>query len=215
MMFVLNPVRVIGWLAVIAIGSALAAEAMAQSGSIDTTRSRVYVYVGKTGAGHAHGVEGTLAGGELHLGGTSPAGNLTFDLGKFAADTPAARQLFKLPGEIDANTRGQVSASMLGESVLNVKKYPTARFVVKRVQALGPTGPGTARYQLEGELTLHGAQQPLTIVATADALEGMTRLRGRFKIKQTDFGIKPFTKFLGAVGVADELQILGEIWVRP
>jgi polyisoprenoid-binding protein YceI len=214
-MAALNPLRMIGWSAVMAICATLAAEATAQSGSIDTTRSRVYVYVGKTGAGHAHGVEGTLAGGEIHLSGSSPAGNLTFDLGKFAADTSAARQLFKLPGEVDAQTRTQVSASMLGESVLNVKKYPTAQFVVKRVQLLGQTGPGTARYQLDGDLMLHGTQRPLTIVATAETVEGLTRLRGRFKIKQTDFGIKPFTKFLGAVGVTDELQILGEIWVRP
>lgn len=214
-MLVLNPVRVIGWSAVFAVCSALAAEAMAQTGSIDTTRSRVYVYVGKTGAGHAHGIEGTLTGGELQLNGASPAGKLTFDLGKFTADTPAARQLFKLSGEIDADTRAQVNASMLGEAVLNVKKYPTAEFVVKRVQPVGQAEPGIASFQLDGDLMLHGAQRPLTIVATAETRDGMIRLRGRIKIKQTDFGIKPFTKFLGVVGVTDELQILGEIWIRP
>lgn len=214
-MLVLNAIRVIGWSAAVAQCATLAAEAMAQSGSIETTRSRVYVYVGKTGAGHAHGVEGTLAGGELRLNGSQTAANLTFVLGKLTADTSTARRWFKLPGEIDADTRAKVNASMLGDTVLNVAKYPTAQFVVKRVQSLGQTAPGSARYQLDGDLTLHGAQRPLTIVATADTRDGMTRLRGRFKIKQTDFGIKPFARFLGAVGATDELQILGEIWIRP
>lgn len=198
----------------LAITAGLTADCFAQPGNVDTARSRVYVYVGKTGAGHIHGVEGTLAAGHLSLDPAGPGGKLVFDMHKFAADTPAARKLFKLDGEIDAHAQGQVNANMLGEAVLYVDKFPTAEFVVRRVQSIGQPD-GARRYQLDGDFLLHGVQRPVTIIATAETIEGMTRLRGRLVIKQTDYGIKPFSKFLGAVGVTDELQILGEIWLRP
>jgi len=36
-----------------------------------------------------------------------------------------------------------------------------------------------------------------------------------FKIRQTDYGIKPFSRVLGAVGVKDELLISGDLWIMP
>lgn len=42
----------------------------------------------------------------------------------------------------------------------------------------------------------------------------MLHVRGRFAVLQTQYGIKPFSKGLGAIGVADELQIWGDLWVH-
>ena len=36
---------------------------------------------------------------------------------------------------------------------------------------------------------------------------------GNFSLLQTDYGIKPFTTALGAIGVADRLTIYGDLWV--
>ena len=38
-------------------------------------------------------------------------------------------------------------------------------------------------------------------------------LRGGFTLLQSQFGITPFTKAFGAVGVADELKVYGDLWV--
>ncbi len=46
-------------------------------------------------------------------------------------------------------------------------------------------------------------------------MEGLVRLRGHFTIKQTDFGIHPYSKLGGAVAVADEVKIAGDIWLSP
>ena len=43
--------------------------------------------------------------------------------------------------------------------------------------------------------------------------DGYVHLRGSFSIAQTDYGITPFRKVLGAVGVADRLTIWGDLWV--
>ena len=45
--------------------------------------------------------------------------------------------------------------------------------------------------------------------------KGWHHLRGRFAIKQSDFKIAPYSTGLGAIGVADELTIFGDLWVRP
>jgi hypothetical protein len=40
-------------------------------------------------------------------------------------------------------------------------------------------------------------------------------VRGNFTIKQTSFGITPYSKAFGAIGVADELKIYGDLFVAP
>ncbi len=188
----------------------------AQSGLVSIEHSKVYVFVGKKGAGHEHGVEGRLAAGELHLDRAQDSGSLTFDIRSFAADTDAARRFFNLPGQTDADTQAQVNANMHGKAVLDSAKFPTAEFVIKSIQALPPqANVAGQRYQLDGEFTLHGIQRPLRVVVTGESVNGRLRLRGRFAMKQTDFEITPFSKFLGAVGVTDELRVYGDLWIQP
>ena len=202
---------------VVAVAIASAAEtASAQSGLVSLEHSKVYIFVGKKGAGHEHGVEGKLAAGELHLDRAQNSGSLTFDIRSFAADTDAARKFFNLPGQTDADTQAQVNANMHGKAVLDSAKFPTADFVIKSVQTLPPQAnvPGQP-YQLDGEFTLHGIKKPLRVIATGESVNGWLRLRGRFAMKQTEFEITPYSKFLGAVGVTDELRVYGDLWIQP
>jgi polyisoprenoid-binding protein YceI len=173
------------------------------------------VFVGKTGAGHEHAVEGLLSKGELDLS-RQNAGSLTFDLKSLSADTPAARKALGLAGETDAGTRSQVTDNMLSATVLDTAKYPTAEFQVQKVQALpdDPKKPGP-HYQLDGELTLHGVKRPVRVNVRPESVGGVLRIHGTLELKQTDFGIKPYKKLFGAVGVSDKLRIHGEIWIRP
>ena len=190
--------------------------ASAQSGLVNIEHSKVYVFVGKKGAGHEHAVEGKLAAGELHLDRAQDSGSLTFDIRSFAADTDAARRFFNLPGQTDADTQAQVNANMHGKAVLDSGKFPTAELVIRSVQTLPPQANiAGQQYQLDGEFTLHGIKRPLRIVATGEPVNGWLRLRGRFAMKQTDFEITPFSKFLGAVGVTDELRVYGDLWIQP
>jgi hypothetical protein len=201
---------------VVTIVVCAAAPLFAQSGSVIVEHSRVYVFVAKKGAGHDHGIEGKVAAGEIHLDRAEQVGGLTFDLRSLAADTTAARQFFRLEGETPANTQKEVTDNMHGASVLDLAKFPAAEFVIQRLRPLQPEAGQTAQpYQLDGEFTLHGVKRPLQVVVTSESVNGMNRLRGRFTMKQTDFGIKPFSKLLGAVGVADELQVYGDVYLRP
>jgi hypothetical protein len=185
-------------------------------GDVNLDLSRVYTFVDKTGLGHQHAIEGKLSSGRLMLGAGSEAGQLLFDMRSFDADTVAARRYLGLEGTTAESTRSQVTANMKADSVLDVARYPTATFDVDSAKATNQTSQeGRPIYELVGRFTLHGKQQPLTVKADVEQARGWLHVRGSFAIKQTSFGIRPYTKAFGAIGVSDALRIHGDLWVAP
>ena len=179
---------------------------------VNVSASRVYIYVGKTGLGHNHGVEGRLKSGSLQLEGSGAGGELVFDMTSFDADTDAARRYVGLAGSTDASTKQQVNANMKGAAVLDVQRYPTAKFVVDGVKRTEKKSrDGQPLYELSGKFTLHGQTRPLKLEASVEERSEGKRLRGKFSILQTQYGIRPYSKAFGAVGVADQLTIYGDI----
>lgn len=197
-------------------GQAARSKATTNPGDVNTVVSRVYTFVDKTGLGHQHAIEGKLASGSLLLGAKASAGQLVFDMRSFDADTPAARRYIGLPGVTDESTRSQVNANMNGKYVLNVSKYPTAKFDVHSAFATGRNSKrGLPTYQLTGNFTLHGTTNPIVVVAEVERARGWLHVRGNFAIKQTAYGITPFSKAFGAIGVTDTLRLHGDLWVAP
>ena len=185
------------------------------SGDVDPVESRVFVHVGKRRLGHEHGVEGRVKSGHLNLEATENSGEIVFDMQSFKADTDVARKHVGLEGTTDAQEQTEVTQTMTGKGVLDVKQHPTATFTVassKRLEV--KSADGHPQYELAGEFNLHGKKQPLTVTAAAVAeKDGKQHLSGQFTIKQTDFGIKPYSAVGGLVSVKDELKIFGELWI--
>jgi polyisoprenoid-binding protein YceI len=194
---------------------AVKAQQKLAAGDLYLDGSRAYIHVGKVGLGHEHAVVGQLLSGTIHLDAPEDAGELVFDMRSFVADTDDARRYIGLEGSTDESTQRQVNANMLGRHVLDVERFPLARFEIKKVVPLKPEASGEARYEMSGNFTLHGTTRPIKFIAVADtkARAGWTHLRGNFSILQSEFGMKPFTKAFGAIGVTDELQIHGDLWI--
>jgi polyisoprenoid-binding protein YceI len=187
-----------------------------QPGDVNLDFSRIYVLVEKSGViGHTHAVEGKLKSGQL-FGRTSQPGMLVFDMKSFDADGPEARKVLGLEGTTDDGTRKKVNENMRGNEILAVEKYPEATL---ENAVLTPTGKTTKRnlpeYLLTGEFTLHRTKQHVEIRCDVEEKDGWHHVRGAFKILQSDYGIKPFSKMMGTVGVKDELLIVGDLWVVP
>jgi len=183
-------------------------------GDVHLESSRAYIHVGKTGLGHEHAVEGKLQSGVVHLEATQEVGELVFDMASFVADTDAARKYIGLAGTTDAGTRKQVTSNMVGADVLNAQRFPTATFKIDSAGLLPQKSRrGLEQYELNGSFTLHGVTKQIRIVADAETKNGWIHLRGGFPILQTQFGITPFTKGFGAIGVTDRLQIWGDLWI--
>jgi polyisoprenoid-binding protein YceI len=190
-----------------------------KSGDIELETSRVYVRVGKVGLGHEHGASCKLKSGTLHLNQPDAAGSygrLVFDMTSFEADSDASRKYVGLEGSTDEATRKQVNENLLGKDVLDVQKYATATFEAKRVTKLDELSKkGLPKYKFEGDFTLHGTTKPLEFAADVEVVKGWNHLRGGFAILQSAYGIKPYSKMLGAVGVTDRLLIYGDLIVAP
>src|SRR5580704_19062918 len=126
-----------------------ARNARLRPGEIDTDQSRVFIFVDKTGFGHQHGVVGRLKGGYLRVAKES-AGKILFDISSFRADTLEARRRVGLEGAGSEDEQEQVTANMLGGSVLDVAQFPTALFTVGSVRRFEERNPaGMPQYALD------------------------------------------------------------------
>jgi hypothetical protein len=63
--------------------------------------------------------------------------------------------------------------------------------------------PGGTHATVHGELELAGTRRPITFELRMD--DG--RLTGRATVRQSDWGIKPYTALFGTLKVADEVEI--------
>lgn len=183
-------------------------------GDVYLPGSRVYVFVGKTGLGHEHGVVGQIKQGRIRLDSARDAGQIIFDMGTFTADTLDARKYVGLQAPTDASTQQQVTANMLGAAILDVARFPTASFTIKEIlKHPQPSQRGLSQYQFNGDFSLHGVSRPIQIVTEVEEQGDWVHLRGGFTMLQSQFGIKPFTKAFGAIGVTDQLRVWGDIWI--
>ncbi len=189
-------------------------ESALRRGQVDISLSRVFARVGKTGLGHEHAIEGRIRDGQILLGTKENAGQIVFDMKSFRADSANARQYIGLSGQTGASTQRQVNANMFGKDVLNVAQFPVATYaIVSALPAQAKSRDGHPMYRLNGEFTLHGTTRPLEMNVEVLAENDRTHLRGAFRMKQTDFGITPYSKAFGSIGVADQLTIYGEIYI--
>ena len=63
--------------------------------------------------------------------------------------------------------------------------------------------PAGTRATVHGELELAGTRRPVSFELTSE--DG--RLTGRATVKQSDWGIKPYTALFGTLKVADEVEV--------
>ncbi len=164
--------------------------------------------------GHTHGVEGRLASGTVALSG---GGEVVFDMTTFQADTAQARQYVGLDAAVPSDAH-KVTSNMLGLDVLAVSRYPRAVYSITSIRPLDGQAAGQpGRYQVDGRFTLHGVNQPVQLVATIELADksGGLRMRGTFTIRQTAFGIQPYSALAGLARVADPLPIWGDLVLYP
>ena len=169
--------------------------------TVEPERSRATIEVGKTGAfsfaGHTHEVDAPLRSGVIHLDTEMPARS------DVRLEFNAAAMRVTGKGE-SADDAAKVQQTMLGDQVLDVKKFPAITFESTSV---------TARNDVTGNLTIRGITRPVTAAVVLKVDGATLTATGKFTIKQTDFGIKPIS-IGGVVKVKDELAITFTVVAR-
>jgi polyisoprenoid-binding protein YceI len=203
--------RLIARAAIIALGGLLAnlapgiqstAQAPARSYAIDASQSTFTVFVGKAGLfsafGHNHTIAVKSFSGRAHV----PAEGLSQASLEFEVET---KSLTVADKGISEKERSEIQQAMETE-VLEVARFPTISFRSVSVANLKPAGAGHS-LTLHGDLTLHGVTKRIAVPVTITLTPEQLRASGEVTIKQTDFGIKPYSAGLGTVKVKNELKL--------
>ena len=176
---------------VLAIATHLAA---AQAADVDAGRSSITVKVDKTGLfsafAHNHTIQAPIASGKLDT--EKRTATLTFN----------AKEMKVLDEGVKDSERADIDQTMKSDKVLDVQRFPEIRFVSTSI-----TTQDGGRFQVRGDLTLHGTTRPVEFPLSF----AKDRYSGSVKIKQTDFGITPVTIAGGTVKVKDVIEIIFEI----
>lgn len=172
--------------------------------------SSFWVFVPKTGllSGFAHdheiGVKSFTGKIVVPEAGASN-GSLELDV-----DATSLTVLDKKPSEDD---KKKIYNSMHTE-VLESAKYPKINFKSVSVNDLKQTGGDAYNFTLNGDLTLHGVTKriafPVSLTINAQELRAI----GKYTLRQTDFGIKPYSAAGGTIKVKNEITVNFNIVAR-
>lgn len=95
--------------------------------------------------------------------------------------------------------KGVVRSNAL--KALDVKKYPRVTFRAEDVTKAG------AGYRLEGTVEIHGTSRPQSVDLSVDESGGVWVMSAEVAVVQTEFGVKPYSLFMGSLKVADEVKV--------
>lgn len=84
---------------------------------------------------------------------------------------------------------------------LDAKKFPEIRFTA---DGASKTADG---YRISGNLEIHGTSRPQVVDVSLSDAGDSTALTASVRVRQTDFGVKPYSLMMGALKVADEVTI--------
>jgi polyisoprenoid-binding protein YceI len=84
---------------------------------------------------------------------------------------------------------------------LDAKRFPTISF---RADEIAAAADG---YRLTGSLEIHGTSRPQTVDLKVEDLGDSWRMSTDARVLQSDFGVKPYSLFMGSMKVADEVTI--------
>ena len=89
--------------------------------------------------------------------------------------------------------------------VLGADRHPEATFVAS---AFEPGGSGSSGGFIQGALTLGGISRPLRLHVSDS---GTGNYHATASVRQSEFGIKPYTAFLGALRVSDAVGVVIDV----
>jgi polyisoprenoid-binding protein YceI len=169
---------------------------------LGTDRGRIVLHTFRDGlasqAGHDLTIEAGRWSGELTVNDDlTPAGlQVRIDMGSLIVRAGSG-------GIKPLTDRDRREIGVTARKVLAADRNPEAVFTAAKFQP-GDAGGGV----ISGTLSLAGTSRPLQLQVSQD---GAGQYRATTSIAQTDFGIKPYSGFLGALKVRDTVEVEAEV----
>lgn len=174
---------------------------------IDPQRSLIAITVRRGGAfarfGHDHVVASHTLSGEVDL--ARQRTDFQFRLDQLMVDEADLRRHAGLDTQPAADAIEGTRHNMLTK-VLDAEHYPLAR-----IHAARP-GPGQP---LQAAITLHGVTRTLPLPVAWRVAGGELAVEGTLTLRQTDFGLVPYSIMGGALAVQDQMELRFSIVAHP
>lgn len=170
---------------------------------IIAAESNLWVYVAKAGLlsalAHNHNIGVASFNGTVSVpesGASGGALQLEID----------AKSLNVADKGISEKDRGEITKSMHGE-VLHSDKFAKITFKSVSVSEVKALGSDNYSFTVQGDLTLHGVTKRIGVPVTATINAQQLKASGKYTLKQSLFGITPYSKAGGAVKVKDDVIV--------
>lgn len=173
-----------------------------------TSTLRMYAFRGGKAAkfGHNHVLSAPEFLGFFNLAAEGPAASrfdLAFRLDELTFDAPEHRAALgpAFASNISAEDRASTRNNMLGDNNFQAARFPMLR--IQSLQIVGDAPQFAAKIAVE----LHGQTREMWTPLTVTGLPEQLTVQGALVLRQTDFGIKPFSVFGGMLAVQDEVVV--------
>ena len=173
-----------------------------------TSQLRMYAFrAGKAAKfGHNHVLSAPEFQGFFSLSPEGPAASrfdLVFRLDQLAFDDPQHRAALgpAFASTISAEDTASTRNNMLGDNNFQAARFPMLR--IQSRQIVGDAPKFAARIAVE----LHGQTREMWVPLTVTGLPEHLAVQGALVLRQSDFGIKPFSVFGGILAVHDEIAV--------
>jgi polyisoprenoid-binding protein YceI len=171
---------------------------------LDTDRGRILLTTLRQGlaasAGHDLTLEPATWSGELEVG--PDAAPVSLEVSVDLSSLVVREGTGGLKPLTDRDRR-EIAAT--ARKVLSAQRHPDATF---SATAFEPAGPDQDGGVIAGTLTLAGQSRPLRLAVRSSGPGGYVATGS---VTQSEFGIKPYTGFLGALKVADAVGVRVEV----
>jgi polyisoprenoid-binding protein YceI len=178
--------------------------------TIVPSESSFWVFVGKAGLfsmlAHDHEIGVKSFGGRVVIPEAGARGGSL----EMEVDAPSLVVLDKKPSEED---KKKIFDSMHNE-VLESAKHPKITFKSASVSDMKQTGDDAYSFVVNGDLSLRGVTKRIAIPVAATITPQQLRATGKYTLKQTDFGIKPYSAAGGTIKVKNEVVVNFSIVAR-
>jgi len=117
-----------------------------------------------------------------------------------------AKSLAVLDKKVSEEDRKKIFDAMHNE-VLESAKHRKITFKSVSVDDVKQIGNESYSFTLNGDLTLHGVTKRIAVPVNATITPQQLRATGKYPLKQTDYGIKPYSAAGGTIKVKNEVVV--------
>lgn len=99
------------------------------------------------------------------------------------------------------------------EKVLEVNRFPVVEYDSKEI-TIEKLSNDLLHARVTGDLTFHGVKNSCSFGARVTNMGDMLRMSGEFSLRQSDYGIKPYTVAGGVLRLKDEVKFNFDLVAR-